>query len=543
MTQNPALTLRSLLIAATVFLLLTVLHTWPLTTDLAGLSRNDNNDTTLNEWAVSWVAHQIIRDPMHLFDANIFHPHRHTLAYSEPLILPGLVGAPLRWLGSSPVLTYNLLLLLGFVTTGLAMYVVVATWTNDKMAALLSGSLLAFNAHTLTRLPHLQAIFAVGLPLALWAFDRLVQRGQTRHAVWLALSVLMCALTSGHLAVFTFFALSAALVARPEVWWRFQNRTVLLKLAIAAAVTLVVTLLILWPYQLLHSQEDFQRPLDGLIAATPMTYLSTAANMHYNWWSNQIFRVVTEETLFPGFTAIVLSVAAFALSPRAISTAGRMLLAIGTVGFVMSLGMSTPVYAWFYELVPPVAGIRVAARFGFLTILAVAGLAGLGLAKLRHHWPSRWMTIVSIGALAVASIEALHAPMPYIPYKGIPAIYQPIAADPEPGAVLDLPFYDGLSAHRNAPYMLATTTHWKPLVNGYSGHKPANFDQTVRRMNNFPASETIEALRALGVRYVVVHVNDYRSKDRVRKLITDAARNSSIRLVAATDEHRLYRIR
>ena len=423
------------------------------------------------------------------------------------------------------------------------MYVVVATWTNDRMAALLSGSLLAFNAHTLTRLPHLQAIFAVGLPLALWAFDRLVQRGQTRHAVWLALSVLMCALTSGHLAVFTFFALSAALVARPEVWWRFQNRTVLLKLTIAAAVTLVATLVILWPYQLLHSQEDFQRPLDGLIAATPMTYLSTAANMHYNWWSNQIFRVVTEETLFPGFTAIVLSVAAFALSPRAISTAGRMLLAIGTVGFVMSLGMSTPVYAWFYELVPPVAGIRVAARFGFLTILAVAGLAGLGLAKLRHRWPSPLMTIVSIGALAVASLEALHAPMPYIPYEGIPSIYQPIAADPEPGAVLDLPFYDGLSAHRNAPYMLATTSHWKPLVNGYSGHKPANFDQTVRRMNNFPASETIEALRALGVRYVVVHVNDYRSKDRVRKLITDAARNSSLRLVAATDEHRLYRIR
>jgi hypothetical protein len=353
----------------------------------------------------------------------------------------------------------------------------------------------------------------------------------------------MCALTSGHLAVFTFFALSAALVARPEVWWRFQNRTVLLKLTIAAAVTLVATLVILWPYQLLHSQEDFQRPLDGLIAATPMTYLSTAANMHYNWWSNQIFRVVTEETLFPGFTAIVLSVAAFALSPRAISTAGRMLLAIGTVGFVMSLGMSTPVYAWFYELVPPVAGIRVAARFGFLTILAVAGLAGLGLAKLRHRWPSPLMTIVSIGALAVASLEALHAPMPYIPYEGIPSIYQPIAADPEPGAVLDLPFYDGLSAHRNAPYMLATTSYWKPLVNGYSGHKPANFDQTVRRMNNFPASETIEALRALGVRYVVVHVNDYRSKDRVRKLITDAARNSSLRLVAATDEHRLYRIR
>ena len=157
--------------------MLAVIQTWPLAINPGQLSRNDNADTMLNEWAISWIAHQIVRDPINLFDANIFHPHRYTLAYSEPLILAGLIGAPLRWLGASPVLTYNLLLLIGFVVTGLAMYVVVATWTHDHLAALLAGSLLAFNSHTMTRLPHLQAIFVFGLPLSLWAFDQLLTSG------------------------------------------------------------------------------------------------------------------------------------------------------------------------------------------------------------------------------------------------------------------------------------------------------------------------------------------------------------------------------
>ena len=81
---------RALFSAAGLFLVLACIHTWPLVTDLNGLSRNDNADTMLNEWAVSWVAHQLPRAPTRLFEANIFHPHPHTLAYSEPLILPGL---------------------------------------------------------------------------------------------------------------------------------------------------------------------------------------------------------------------------------------------------------------------------------------------------------------------------------------------------------------------------------------------------------------------------------------------------------------------
>ena len=188
-----------------MFSALTVVHTWPLATDPAHVSRNDNADTMLGEWIVAWVAHQLPRDPLHLFDANIFYPERRSLAYNDSLIVPGAMAVPLRWLGASPVLTFNLLLLLGFLATALAMYGVVVAWTDDHLAGILAGSLLAFNANVMTRLPHLQVFHAEWVPLALWAVDRLLTRARTRDAMWLALFVSLAGLTSGYLVVITAF--------------------------------------------------------------------------------------------------------------------------------------------------------------------------------------------------------------------------------------------------------------------------------------------------------------------------------------------------
>ena len=98
------------------------------------LCRNDNGDAQLNEWILAWVAHQLPRAPAHLFDANIFYPTRNTLAFSEPLIVPAIMGAPLHWLGASPVLAYNVVLLLGFTLTACATFALVYDWTRDRSA-------------------------------------------------------------------------------------------------------------------------------------------------------------------------------------------------------------------------------------------------------------------------------------------------------------------------------------------------------------------------------------------------------------------------
>src|SRR3954471_7317090 len=138
--------------------LLAIAHTWPLALHPGRYSLNYNADTQLNEWILAWIAHQLPRAPLHLFEANIFYPAHDALAFSEPLIVPALMGAPLAWAGASPVLVHNLVLMAGFALTAFAATLLVDAWTGSLLAGLLAGSMFAFNTHTLSRTAHVQGV-------------------------------------------------------------------------------------------------------------------------------------------------------------------------------------------------------------------------------------------------------------------------------------------------------------------------------------------------------------------------------------------------
>jgi hypothetical protein len=112
------------------FALLAILHTWPLAASPATSSRYDNSDAMLNEWTVAWVGHQIISDPLHLFDANIFFPERNTLAYSEAMLVQGVLGAA-GVARCADARLQPVLLLAALLLTGWATCLVAARWTGS----------------------------------------------------------------------------------------------------------------------------------------------------------------------------------------------------------------------------------------------------------------------------------------------------------------------------------------------------------------------------------------------------------------------------
>ena len=229
-------------------LLLAIVHTWPLASAPGTLTRNDNADAELNEWILAWVAYQLPRAPARLFEGNIFYPEHDSLAFSEPLIVPALMGAPLQWLGVSPVLVFNLVLLLGFALTAWAGYALAFQWTGDRVAGMLAGSMFAFNTHTLTRLAHIQGIHAWGLPLALLSADRILVHARWRDAVWLAIWMTAMAYTSGYLVVFAAIMIAVVLVSRVPDWWPRAGRVVML-LAGATILAGVAILPVYLPYR------------------------------------------------------------------------------------------------------------------------------------------------------------------------------------------------------------------------------------------------------------------------------------------------------
>ena len=516
-----------------------MLHTWPLASDPSHLSRR-NDDEWLNAWTLSWIAHQLPRDPLDLFGANMYYPSGEALAYTEPLLVPGLMGAPLRWLGATPMATYNLLVLAGLTLTGLAMYWLIVSWTGDPWAGLLAGAVVAFSTALLTRIAHLQILHLYPLPLALLALDRLLRHGRTRGVVWLAACVAGAALTSGYLAVYVAVALGSALLARAPDLGSRRGAAVLLRLSAAAAATLAVLYVVLHPY--LELQGPRAASVDaGSIGSALLSYLTTAADLHYELWSHALWPRAPR-ALFPGLAAIVLAGGALLARRCAPRGVRRMLLAVAGAGLLLSLGSLTPAYEWFSFLLPPVQSLRAPSRFGTLVVFAVGALAGLGLAALRRAVPPRWGVASAVGLLAVATAESLHAPIPYRPVDWNPPIHRALAAV-DPGPVVELPLYFGRQFNRNAWYLLASTNHWRPLVAGFGNSRPREFDDLARLAATFPSVLAVARLEALGVTHVVVHVSRYPRSSGVRADLDELGRRSDVVAVAEVGPDRLYRIR
>ena len=486
-----------------LFVALAVLHTWPLASAPGVLTRNDVADTVLHEWILAWVAHQIVTDPLHLFDANIFHPEPNTLAYSDHLIVQSLMGAPLAWLGGSPVLVHNIVLIAGYALTGWTSALVVARWTGSRAAGVLSGSLLAFNAFSLTRLPQIQDLHFQFFPLVLLALDRVLITARLRDALALAGWYVLQSLTGTYLMVFTAISIVAATLARPRDWIGDRFAAVAPKLVVAGIVAVVALTPFLLPYFTVSREVGLNRSLEetARYSAVFTDYLAAAGRIHFDTWSQRFWQ---GDGLFPGLTALALAIVALATGVGVRDARARMALAIGVAAFALSFGPAFPPYRWLYNVFPLLTGIRGAVRLGQIVIAALGILAGFGLAVLLARLPRRGVAALAIAAIFAANLEAFRAPLGYTEFRGIPEFYDTLRHAGDDAVIVSMPFYASPQFHLNDRFMLASTRFWKPIVNGYSGFKPASFYRNVDALRGFPDEASIAHLRSLGVTHVVV---------------------------------------
>ncbi|MCC7123613.1 MAG: hypothetical protein IT178_02105 [Acidobacteria bacterium] len=514
-----------------IFVVAAVLHTWPLASAPATLGRIDNADTALNAWAIAWVGMAVITKPLHLFDANIFYPEPRTLAFSEVMLPQAIMGAPLTWLGWDPVLVYNLLVLAGFALSGWSMAWLVSQWTGDRVAGVVAGLAYAFNAHILVRFAHLQAMHVQYLPLALYALDMLLRRPSWRWSALVALACVLQALTSNYLLVMTVFAMAAAVAVRPESWRAPQLRSI----AAAGVLSAIALAPFLYPYWLAHTQQGLERTFDDvmLYSGTWRDWLSTASNLHYDWWSHAWF-AGSKSSNFPGVTVLLLSAAAMATGTAWRDPRARMALAIGIIGFVLSFGGHLPGYRQLFDLLPLLKGIRVVARFGWMTLFALPILAGFALAAWRRRLPPAAGLAVGVVAAVLVTAEATRAPMSFVVWDGIPRIYDRVAAL-DNAVLVEVPFPPRQTIYDNGPAMLFSAWHLKPLLNGYSGFTPASYEQHVEVMQAFPDADSLAALAAIGVTHVMVDARRVPPDVLERCVVSDG-----LALLADDGARRLY---
>ena len=103
---------------------------------------------------------------------------------------------------------------------------------------------------------------------------------------------------------------------------------------------------------------------------------------------------------------------------------------------------------------------------------------------------------------------------------------------------MEIPFFGPGSAQHHATYMLNSTMHWRPILNGYSGFQPASFHRNAEALAEFPDHRSMAMLRQIGVTHVFVHADEL-SADALERL----ANTSALERVETFGTIRLYRLR
>jgi hypothetical protein len=84
--------------------------------------------------------------------------------------------------------------------------------------------------------------------------------------------------------------------------------------------------------------------------------------------------------------------------------------------------------------------------------------------------------------------------------------------------------------------MYASTWHWQPLVNGYSGHYSRRYLDLVEMMPRLPGPDATEELTRRGVQRILVH-GGLIPRPKYQALIAGIEANPLFHLVATSEDH------
>lgn len=490
-------------IAALVAAATTLALLWPLVSARRTLP---NGDLLAHAWGLAWVDRQLGRDPLSLYEANIYYPERSSLRLTESLVPQALMVWPLAALGADPILLVNTATLLSFALNALCAYALAFHVSRSFGGSLFAGLAYAFCANRLGHLVHVGVLSTQWFPLILLLTWKQLEAPRAGRALALAAVLWAQLLSSGYYAYPAGALLVAgALLAGRRSWsaaglgWLATS----VVLAAAAAYPFVA------PYLAL-AESAAPRSLAAIMhwSARPASFLTAASSAGWLPHLALLERVGGErEALYPGTPALLLAVAGALAAPRSRRT--LTLVVIGASAAAFSLGpvvrlgsLELPGPYELVRLLPLGDLMRVPARLAVLFQLALCTLAALGWSvALRRGGRLARPLLAACVALWFAESSPRGALAEVRDIETSPAFAAWLAAA-EPGPVLELPYR---GEGRQGLYVYWSTKHWLPLVNGH-GTFPAPPAQRLARAGlGWPSPSSLRALREAGVRYVVIH--------------------------------------
>ena len=512
-----------------LFTLLTVAMTWPFASRLRVI---DAGDSAYFTWAIAWQLHAIGTDPASLPHGNFYAPSRFTYFMDEPVLGTGLLVLPLSWFTDDAILLFNVARLLTWVLTGLFTWRLGRDLGLSNPAALATGVFFAFSPIRVDQVSHLSTLGTQWIPLVYLFARRFCLEPSVADAVRTGLFFALSFLACGYHGLFFALLLPISLV---PFLFTLRARAILAY----GGFTVVSASLFLYPLYALS--RDALGPL-AFVRSTADT-LKFAASIETFFAANRWNRVWGEWTenfrgdpsnLFPGLVVFVLAAWASVRWWRDGKAPGRRFVAaLVVLGFGAALFALGPEirfrgtswgpgpYALLRDHIPVYSNIRATSRAGIFLAFALAVLAGHALDSRRR------VALVSALAGILFLAEARIAPSPTPDWtrasdsrEPTPRVYRWLAEQPPGSVVAELPSRSaadyGRPAFHDSIYMVWSTRHWRPLVNGFAGAETPLIRRFRETAPSFPDDAAIDVMRDAGTRFVVVHLRGYGPVQRER---------------------------
>lgn len=484
-------------------------------------------DSLESAYLIAWHAHQSVRDPLHIFDANILFPHPHALTFTDHQWLSSLSVAPIVWLTGNAVLAYNFAVLLASLLAAAAGWRLARVLGLEPLGAWTAGALYAFHTYQINEAPRIQTIFHGFTVLALAELLRYLRLGDRAAAVRVGVFMLAQALCSNYFLLYGCVLVTltcvAFLVAAPR-----STCARLPRLALVGVVAGLAYLPIGLPYVLSSQAYGYARDLP--VGIDVQHYFSTAPT---NIWYGPIgakVKLQMQGPHFVGFVALGLAATALVrwaarLSRRiedgppvgvlparvwvpgaAVFTLLLVALSLGRDALIFGHNLGPGPYRLLYHWVPGFELMRLPERLGLLAMAGVAVLAGGTISLLRHQRGRLAPAAALVLALAVP-LEHLSPirKLERVPVgSDVPQVYRWLAGQPV-RALAVVPVHGEGLVRKESLDMYFSSFHFKPIVHGYASY-PTQLNRLLRRLAaQFPLETALQAFERVGVDTIVVH--------------------------------------
>lgn len=287
---------------AGAYILLSVVHTWPLTAHLTDRLAHDAGDPALNAWILWWNATTLpLTDRW--WNGLAFWPTEGTMAFSEHLLGLAWLTSPVIWLTGSPALAYNLAVLASFALSGLTTHILVWRLTDRHDAALIAALAFTLAPFRAAHVSHVQVLTTMWMPVGLLGLHEYWRDSRARWLVVFGVAWLLQALSNNYYALFY-----SVLVGLWLLWFGLQRgagRRFMAALG-ASLVSAACVLPLALVYTRVHEANALRRGLNevSLFSADLASFANAPPLLRlWGWMRNQ---AMAERELFMGLTTLAL---------------------------------------------------------------------------------------------------------------------------------------------------------------------------------------------------------------------------------------------